>query len=229
MRTWCLPPKADADFVWHMEDVLQVYQIPYDPTHPVVCLDEASKQLIGEVAIPVPAEPGRPARIDYEYERKGTCNLFMMCEPLRGWRHVRVTERRTRRDWAECIKELVDVHYPEVEKIRLVMDNLNTHSGVSLYEAFPPGEARRLLDRLEIHPTPKHGSWLDMAEIELRIMNRQCLDRRIDEAAVVRREVGTWEGDRNERGLPYPLDVHPRSRSAETEEALPVNRRLTAL
>ena len=152
----------------------------------------------------------------------------MMCEPLRGWRHVRVTERRTRRDWAECIKELVDVHYPEVEKIRLVMDNLNTHSGVSLYEAFPPGEVRRLLDRLEIHPTPKHGSWLDMAEIELRIMNRQCLDRRIDEAAVVRREVGTWEGDRNERGLPYPLDVHPRSRSAETEEALPVNRRLTA-
>ena len=123
----------------------------------------------------------------------------MMCEPLRGWRHVRVTERRTRRDWAECIKELVDVHYPEAEKIRLVMDNLNTHSGVSLYEAFPPGEARRLLDRLEIHPTPKHGSWLDMAEIELRIMNRQCLDRRIDEAAVVRREVGTWEGDRNER------------------------------
>ena len=200
VRTWCLPPKADADFVWHMEDVLQVYQIPYDPTHPVVCLDEASKQLIGEVAIPVPAEPGRPARIDYEYERKGTCNLFMMCEPLRGWRHVRVTERRTRRDWAECIKELVDVHYPEAEKIRLVMDNLNTHSGVSLYEAFPPGEARRLLDRLEIHPTPKHGSWLDMAEIELRIMNRQCLDRRIDEAAVVRREVGTWEGDRNERG-----------------------------
>jgi len=199
VRTWCLPPKSDADFVWHMEDVLQVYQIPYDPTHPVVCLDEASKQLVGEVAIPVPAEPGRPARIDYEYERKGTCNLFMMCEPVRGWRHVRVTERRTRRDWAECIKELVDVHYPEAEKIRLVMDNLNTHSGVSLYEAFPPGEARRLLDRLEIHPTPKHGSWLDMAEIELRIMNRQCLDRRIDEAAVVRREVGTWEGDRNER------------------------------
>ena len=121
-----------------MEDVLEVYQLPYDPTHPVVCLDEASKQLIGEVAIPVPAEPGRAARIDYEYERKGTCNLFMMCEPLRGWRHVRVTERRTRRDWAECIKELVDVHYPAAEKIRLVMDNLNTHSGASLYEAFPP-------------------------------------------------------------------------------------------
>jgi hypothetical protein len=150
----------------------------------------------------VPAAPGRAARIDYqyEYELKGTCNLFMMCEPLRGWRHVRVTERRTRRDWAECIKELADVHYPKAAKIRLVMDNLNTHSGGSLYEAFPPAEARRLLDRLEIHPTPKHGSWLDMAEIELRIVNRQCLDRRIDDAAVVRREVGTLEADRNKRG-----------------------------
>ena len=140
----------------------------------------------------MPAGPGCTARIDYEYERKGTCNLFMMCEPLRGWRHVRVTERRTWRDWAECIKELVDAHYPEAETINLVMDNLNTHSGASLYETFPPEEARRLLDRLEIHPTPKHGSWLDMAEIELRIMNRQCLDRRLDEAAVVRREVGIW-------------------------------------
>jgi DDE superfamily endonuclease len=133
VRTWCLPPKADADFVWHMEDVLQVYQRPYDPARPVVCLDEASKQLIGEVAIPLPAAPGRAARIDYEYERKGTCNLFMMCEPLRGWRHVRVTERRTRCDWAGCIKELLDVHYPEAEKVVLVMDNLNTHSGASLY------------------------------------------------------------------------------------------------
>ena len=148
----------------------------------------------------MPAGPGRTARIDYEYERKGTCNLFMMCEPLRGRRHVRVTERRTWRDWAECIKELVDAHYPEAETINLVMDNLNTHSGASLYETFPPEEARRLLDRLEIHPTPKHGSWLDMAELELRIMNRQCLDRRLDEAAVVRREVGIWEGDRNKRG-----------------------------
>jgi DDE superfamily endonuclease len=182
-----------------MEDVLQVYQLPYDPTHPVVCMDEASKQLIAEIAIPVPAAPGRPARIDYEYERKGTCNLFMMCEPLRGWRQVRVTERRTRRDWAECIKELVDVHYPAVAKIRLVLDNLNTHDGASLYETFPPAEARRLLDRLEVHPTPKHGSWLDMAETELSILHRQCLDRRIDEADEVRRQVGPWERDRNKR------------------------------
>lgn len=199
MKTWCLPPKADADFVWHMEDVLAVYQLPYDPTHPVVCMDEASKQLIGEVAIPVPAAPGRAARIDYEYERKGTCNLFMMCEPLRGWRHVRVRGRRTRRDWAECIRELVDVHYPRVERIRLVLDNLNTHDGASLYETFPPAEARRLRDRLEIHTTPKHGSWLDMAETELSILHRQCLDRRIDDREEVRRQVGPWEKDRNER------------------------------
>jgi DDE superfamily endonuclease len=200
VKTWCLPPEADADFVWHMEDVLQVYQLPYDPAYPVVCLDEASKQLIGEVAEPVPAAPGRPARIDYEYERKGTCNLFLMCEPLRGWRHVRVTGRRTRLDFAECIKELVDVHYPGATKIRLVMDNLNTHSGASLYEAFPPAEARRLLDRLEIHHTPKHGSWLDMAETEISILNRQCLDRRIADAAEIRDEVAAWEADRNAKG-----------------------------
>jgi hypothetical protein len=200
VKTWCLPPEADADFVWHMEDVLQVYQLPYDPAYPVVCLDEASKQLIGEVTIPMPAASGRPARIDYEYERKGTCNLFMMCEPLGGWRHVKVTERRTRLDWAECIKELVDVNYPEATKIRLVMDNLNTHSGASLYEAFPPGEARRLLDRLEVHQTPKHGSWLDMAETEISILSRQCLDRRIDDADEIRREVGAWEVERNEKG-----------------------------
>jgi hypothetical protein len=173
VKTWCLPPEADADFVWHMEDVLQVYQLPYDPEYPVVCLDEASKQLIGAVAIPVPAAAGRPARVDYEYERKGTCNLFMMCEPLRGWRHVRVTERRTRVDFAECIRELLDVHYPGATQVCLVMDNLNTHSGASLYEAFPPSEARRLLDRLEIHATPKHGSWLDMAETEISITMRR--------------------------------------------------------
>ena len=182
-----------------MEDVLAVYQLPSDPTHPVVCLDEASKQLIGAVAIPVPAAPGRAARIDYEDERKGTCNLFLRCEPLRGWRQVRVTERRPRHDWAEGIQELVDVHDPTVATIRLVMDNLTTHDGASLYEAFPPAEARRLWDRREVHPTPKHGSWLDMAETELSILNRQCLNRRIDEMAEIRREVGPWEEDRNER------------------------------
>lgn len=194
-----MPPKANAEYVCRMEDVLQVYQRPYDPEFPVVCLDEASKQLIGDVA---PAElptSGKPARVDYEYVRNGTCNLFMMCEPLRGWRHVRVTERRTRKDWAWCIKELCDVHYPRARKIILVEDNLNTHNGTSLYETFSPEEARRLLDRLEFHSTPKHGSWLDMAELELGIMNRQCLDRRIDNAAEVARQVAAWEADRNER------------------------------
>ena len=182
-----------------MEDVLEVYQRPYDPDHPVVCLDEASKQLIGEVAPVDPPRPGKPARIDSEYERKGTCNLFMMCEPLRGWRHVKVTQRRTRQDWAWCIQELVDVHYAHAPKIILVEDNLNTHNGTSLYETFRPDEARRLLDRLEFHPTPKHGSWLDMAETELSILHRQCLDRRIDNAAEVARQVQAWETERNQR------------------------------
>ena len=182
-----------------MEDVLEVYRRPYDPRYPVVCLDEASKQLIGQVAPAKPPAPGKLARIDYEYERKGTCNMFMMCEPLRGWRHVKVTERRTRKEWAFCIKELLDKHYPDAEKVVLVEDNLNTHNGASLYEAFPPEEARRLLDRLECHSTPKHGSWLDMAETELSILNRQCLDRRLDNAAEVARQVAAWEGDRNAR------------------------------
>ena len=182
-----------------MEEVLDVYQRPYDPAYPVVCLDEASKQLVGDVAPADPPRPGQPARIDYEYQRHGTCNLFMMCEPLRGWRHVKVTERRTRQDWAWCIKDLVDVHYPDARKILLVQDNLNTHNGTSLYETFRPEEARRLLDRLEFHPTPKHGSWLDMAETELSILHRQCLDRRIDNAAEVARQVEAWETERNQR------------------------------
>ena len=180
-----------------MEDVLQVYARPYDPDYPVVCVDEASKQLIGEVATPQGTKPGQPARIDYEYVREGVCNLFMMCQPLRGWRHVKVTDRRTRRDWAECIKELVDVHFPLSRKVVVVEDNLNTHDGTSLYETYPPEEARRILDRLEFHSTPKHGSWLDMAEIELNIVNRQCLNRRIDNKADIVREVTAWEEDRN--------------------------------
>jgi hypothetical protein len=197
-KTWCIPPQANAAFVWHMEDVLQVYALPDDPDYPVVCFDEASKQLIGAVATPQPARPGQPARIDYEYERKGVCNLFLMCAPLRGWRHVKVTERRTALDWAECIKELVDVHFPQAKKIRLVEDNLNTHAGASLSAAFPPEEARRLLDKLEFHYTPKHGSGLTMAETELSILGRQCLDRRIEEAAEIRAEVAAWEAKRNE-------------------------------
>jgi hypothetical protein len=200
VKTRRLPPEADADFVRRMEDVLQVYQPPDDPEDPVVCLDEASKQLIGEAAIPAPAAPGRPARVDYEYERQGTCHLFMMCGPLRGRRHARATERRTRLDFAACIQELWDVHYPEATRVRLVMDNLNTHSGAGWYAAFPPSEARRLLDRLEMHATPKPGSRLDMAETEISIMNRQCLDRRIDDAGVIRSEVGAREEERNGKG-----------------------------
>ena len=182
-----------------MEDVIQTYMLPYDARRPVVCFDEASRQLFGEVRPTRPARPGRQARQDYEYERKGTCNQFMMCEPLRGWRHVRGTTRRTRLDSAACIKDLVDVHYPWVEKILLVQDNLNTHSGGSLYERFAPAEARRLLDRIEFHYTPKHGSWLNMAETEIGIMGRQCLDRRLPSQVKLAEEVAAWEEGRNAR------------------------------
>ena len=182
-----------------MEDVIQTYLRPYDPLWPVVCFDEACKQLFGEVRAPQPPRPGRPARLDYEYERKGVCHQLMMCEPLRGWRHVKVTERRTRRDYAECVRELVDVYYPGVQKIRLVQDNLNTHDGASLYEAFRPQEARRILDKIEWHYTPKHGSWVNMAETEIGIMNRQCLDRRLDSQEKIAAEVAAWESKRNTR------------------------------
>ena len=182
-----------------MEDVIQTYLLPYDPQFPVVCFDEACKQLFGEVRPAEGAEPGKPARVDYEYERKGVCNQLLMCEPLRGWRHVRVSERRTRRDYAGCVQELVDVHYPQAVKIRLVQDNLNTHDGASLYEAFAPAEARRILDKIEFHYTPKHGSWLNMAETEIRIMNQQCLDRRLDSPDKTAQEVAAWERKRNAR------------------------------
>jgi len=180
-----------------MEDVLQTYMLPYDPRYPVVCFDEACKQLFGEVRRRRPARRGSCAKQDYEYERKGVCHQLLMCEPLRGWRHVQVTARRTRRDYAACVREMVDVYYPQAEKIRLVQDNLNTHDGASLYETFAPEEARRLLDRIEWHYTPKHGSWLNMAETEIGIMNRQCLDRRLDSVAKVATEVAPWESKRN--------------------------------
>jgi hypothetical protein len=163
-----------------MEDVLDVYKRPYNPKRPMVCLDETSKQLIGETRIPVTASPGQPARYDYEYKRNGVANLFMIFEPLIGKRRVKVTERRTKIDWAYCVREMVDQIYPDAEQIVLVMDNLNTHNKSSLYEAFEPAEAKRIADKLEIHYTPKHGSWLDMAEIELGILSRQCLSRRIE-------------------------------------------------
>ena len=196
-KCWCIPPKADAEFVFRMEDVLELYRLPYDPRYPVVCMDEASKQLIGEVRIPLPVAEGQPVRYDSEYERLGVCNQFMFVEPLRGWRKVFVRERRTMIDWAFCIREILDVHYPDAEKVRLVLDNLNTHTGASLYEAFSPTEARHLLSRLEIHYTPKHGSWLNMAEIEIGVMNGQCLDRRIPEQQIISEEVGAWKQQRN--------------------------------
>ena len=186
-----------------MEDVLEVYTRPYDPQRPVICLDETSKQLVGEVRQPLPAVPGQPdqpgqlERFDYEYERHGVCNLFMVFEPLTGKRRVKVTERRTRHDFAECIRELVDEQYPAAEKITLVLDNLNTHSPGSLYEAFSPAEARRLTEKLEIHYTPKHGSWLNMAEIELSVCSRQCLDRRIPAVEPLVQELTAWQEERN--------------------------------
>ena len=182
-----------------MEDVIQTYMRPYDSRYPVVCFDEACKQLFGEVKTPRKAQPGKKARVDYEYERKGVSNQFMMCEPLRGWRHVKITARRTRRDYAECLRELVEVHYPQAEQILLVQDNLNTHSGGSLYEAFAPEKARHILDKIAFHYTPKHGSWLNMAETEISIMNRQCLDRRLDSPTKLAQEVARWEEARNAR------------------------------
>jgi transposase len=183
-----------------MEDVLEVYHRPYDPTQPQVCMDEASKQLLGETREPLPLSPGHPRRQDYEYERNGTRNLFLFFEPLRGWRHVKVTQQRTKVDWAEAIRELVDVHYPNAETIVLVMDNLNTHTLGSLYEAFPPEEARRIARRLEIHYTPKHGSWLNMAEIELSVLGRQCLRQRLPDGDTLTEETNAWEERRNEAG-----------------------------
>lgn len=196
-ETWCFPPKADAEFVARMEDLLDLYQLPYDPRYPVVGMDEMPKQLIAETRIPLPACEGHPVLYDYEYERKGVCNLFLFVEPLRGWRKVFVRDRRTKVDWAECMRVILDEIYPEAIGLRLVQDNLNTHTIGALYEAFAPEEARRLARRLEIHPTPVHGSWLNMAETELSILDRQCLDRRLDATKVVRREVGVWETQRN--------------------------------
>jgi hypothetical protein len=184
-----------------MEDVLQVYHRPYDEKRPLVALDEASKQLVGEVVQPLPPEPGQPERFDYEYVRNGTTNLFMISEPLLGWRAVHVTQRRTAKDFAEVLRWLVEDVHADAEKVVLVMDNLNTHKLASLYEAFPPEQARRIAERLEIHHTPKHGSWLNVAEIELSVLARQCLDRRIASAEELRREVSAWEEERNERAV----------------------------
>jgi len=182
-----------------MEDVLELYHEPYDPLRPVVCFDEGTKQLLGENRTPLPMLPGTPQRYDYEYQRHGTCNLFMFFEPLQGWRHVDVTDRHTMIDYAKCLKDLVDVWYPDVACVRLVQDNLSTHKPAALYEAFAPEEARRIMERIEFHYTPKHGSWLNMAEIELNVLSNQCLDRRIEQKEILINEVTAWEIRRNQR------------------------------
>jgi hypothetical protein len=192
-----IPPDANAAFVAGMEDVLEVYQRPRDPACPMVCVDETSKQLIAETRVPITAKPGRPARHDYEYERNGTANLFMMSAPLEGTRHVKVTDRHAAVDYAQVLKELSDTHFPKAEKIILVQDNLSTHKPASLYEAFPAPEARRLVERFEWHYTPKHGSWLNMAESELGTLSSQCLDRRIPDKKTLIGEVAAWENSRN--------------------------------
>jgi hypothetical protein len=194
---YCIPPQASAAFVCNMEDVLEVYTRPYDPNRPQVCMDETSKQLLAHIQEPLSMQPGHPQRVDYEYRREGVADLFMFFEPLAGKRYVKVTDQRTRRDWAIAMRELADDLYPQADVIVIVMDNLNTHSPISFYETFEPDEARRLINRFEFHYTPKHGSWLDMAEIELGVLIRQCLSRRIPDKATLECEVAAWQTDRN--------------------------------
>ena len=195
-----IPPEANADFVCNMEAVLDLHQQIYDEKEPVVGFDETNKQLLAETREPLPMKPGEPQRYDTEYERKGTANLFMFFEPLGNWRHVKVTERRTKIDFAHCMKDLVDDFYPDAKTIHVVLDNLNTHKLSSLYEAFPAEEAHRIARRLQFHYTPKHGSWLNMAEIELSILARQCLSRRIADKQFLMHEVEAWEVERNQSG-----------------------------
>ncbi len=197
---WKIPPKANAAFVAQMEDVLDVYARPFDPTRPVICFDESNKEQHIEVITPLPMESGEPERFESEFERNGVSNLFMFFAPLHNWRHVKVTTRRTNADWAECMRELVDVHFPDAAQVVVVQDNLNTHTPAALYSAFAPAEAKRIWDRLEFHYTPKHGSWLNMAEIELSVLSRQCLKRRIPDQPTLIQETAAWEARRNASG-----------------------------
>jgi transposase len=198
-KMWCIP-KVDAEYVARMEDVLALYAEPADERRPVVCFDETPRQLIGEERVPVRAEPGKRARFDYEYVRNGTANVFMFVDVNRPWRHAKVTDQRTCVDFAECMRDLVDEHYPDAEKIRVVLDNVSSHSQAALYQRFAPAEARRILSRIEFHFTPKHASWLNMVEIEIGVMVRQCLSRRIAEKATLVSEIAKWERRRNREG-----------------------------
>jgi hypothetical protein len=207
---WVIPPEQSGEFVAHMEDVLDVYQRPYDPQSPMGCMDEQPVQLIQEVRPPLPAAEGKPERYDDAYERNGTANIFMFTEPLRGCRTVSVREHKTAIDWATEVQKLLDTQYPEAERIRLVCDNLNTHGIGSLYAAFPPEQARRLASRLEIHHTPKHGSWLNIAEIELSALTIQCLDRRLPDLETLIKETTQWEQRRNAspKGVDWQFSTH---------------------
>jgi hypothetical protein len=196
-----IPPEADGEFVARMEDLLDLYAEPLSRARPVVCMDEASKQLVGEVRQPLPAARGHAKRVDYEYRRNGTVNVFVFVQPRGGWRMLKITDHRARTDWALAVRELLDVHFPDAEIVRLVLDNLNTHTLGSLYETFEAPEARRLAQRLEIHYTPKHASWLNIAENEIGVLSSQCLDRRIEDCEEFRREVAAWERERNEKGV----------------------------
>jgi len=196
---WCIP-QIDGEYVARMEDVLDLYAEPADPKRPVVCFDESPTQLIGETRAPIPAEPGQPERYDCEYRRNGTANLFVFLDAHRSWRHVKVTARRTAKDFALCMRDLADTHYPKAASIRVVLDNLSTHTAGALYEAFPAPEAHRILRRLDFHHTPKHASWLNMVEIEIGVLRGQCLDRRIGERERLIREIAAWQKQRNAAG-----------------------------
>ena len=231
-KMWCIP-KVDAEFVARMEDVLDLYAEEPDEQHPVVCFDETPRQLIGETRVPVATKPGQPARVDYEYVRNGTANVFVFLDAHRPWRHAKVTDRRAARDFAECMRDLVDRHYPDAERIRVVLDNLSTHTNSALYESFEPEEARRISRRLEFHYTPKHASWLNMVEIEIGVMVAQCLDRRIPDKKTLTSEISAWQRRRNRekariqwlftvqrareklgRSYPMPALAPPRRRAA---------------
>jgi len=198
-QEWCIPPHHNAEFVYHMEDVLEVYHRPVDPLFPLICFDETPVQLVSETRQPIPMETGRPVRYDYEYRREGSANLFMFFAPLQNWRHVQATVRRTKKDWAWCMRDLVDLYFPQAEGCVVVQDHLNTHAPSALYEVFAPAEAKRILDRLEFHFTPKHGSWLNMAEIEFSVLSRQCLAGYLPNLATLAGETLAWETERNTR------------------------------
>jgi hypothetical protein len=217
---WVIPPEADGEFVANMEDVLEVYSRPYDARYPVLCMDEQPVQLLKETRVPIAATAEHPKRVDYEYERAGTASIFMFCEPLSGWRHVAVQKQRTRIDWAREIEELLRTRYAQAEKVLLVCDNLNTHTKGAFYEAFEPGQARALLDRLEFHYTPKHGSWLNIAENELSCMTRQCVkDRRFATIEELRKETAAWACHTNnrQRGVDWQFRIDDARRKLRSD------------